>query len=100
MAEVGQWWVVVCSGFGWSVMWLRPRHLCGSGVYRKQAQLVIKNGQSTRLNEMNWVPGLNGKKPELRTEVDGSLFWVKDLILAGGVNWDTTLVRALNPSYF
>ncbi|GER26378.1 P-loop nucleoside triphosphate hydrolasessuperfamily protein with CH (Calponin Homology) domain [Striga asiatica] len=34
MAEVGQWWVVVCSGFGWSVMWLRPRHLCGSGVYR------------------------------------------------------------------
>ncbi|GER43977.1 protein ycf2 [Striga asiatica] len=61
----------------------------------QHVKLVIKNGQSTRLNEMNWVPGLNGKKPELRTEVDGSLFWVKDLILAGGVNWDTTLVRAL-----
>ncbi|GER45895.1 RING/U-box superfamily protein [Striga asiatica] len=34
-------------------------------------------------------------KPELRTEIDGSLFWVKDLLLVGGVQWDTNLIRAL-----
>ncbi|GER41360.1 cyclic nucleotide gated channel 5 [Striga asiatica] len=50
------------------------------GLVGKQVNLVIRNGQSTRLNEVNWVPGLSGKKPELRTEVDGRLFWVKDLM--------------------
>ncbi|GER42644.1 glyoxalase 2-5 [Striga asiatica] len=69
--------------------WHKPVHRNSEKV-----NLVIRNGQSTRLNEVNWVPGLSGKKPELRTEVDGRLFWVKDLMLAATrIAWQFRIIR-------
>ncbi|GER32065.1 RNA-directed DNA polymerase (reversetranscriptase)-related family protein [Striga asiatica] len=64
-------------------------------VLSDQVNIVIKNGAKTKLNDCNWVPGLQKGSPNLRADVDGSLFLVKDLLLAGGVLWDSSLVRAL-----
>ncbi|GER35265.1 envelope glycoprotein [Striga asiatica] len=44
--------------------------------------VIIKNGVSTKLNDYNWVPRVKEDKPELRTQIDGHLFWVKDLLIA------------------
>ncbi|GER47993.1 Arf-GAP with GTPase, partial [Striga asiatica] len=61
----------------------------------KHVGVIIRNGQSTRLNDPNGVPGLSRTTPELKVGIDGNLFRVKDLLMAGGVQWDGTLVRAL-----
>ncbi|GER55622.1 ribonuclease H-like superfamily protein [Striga asiatica] len=74
--------------------WHKPIHR-NSEKAISQMSIVIRNGHNTKLNEANWVPGLHCRKPQLRVEVDGNLFCVKDLLLAGGVKWDKTLVRVL-----
>ncbi|GER28978.1 hypothetical protein STAS_04812 [Striga asiatica] len=61
----------------------------------KQFQITVRNGAKTKISECNWVPGLNGGSPTLKAEINGSLFWVKDLLIAGGLHWDSTLIKAL-----
>ncbi|GER41937.1 serine hydroxymethyltransferase 1 [Striga asiatica] len=56
----------------------------------------IKNGVVSKLNDQNWVSGLVGGKPEFRIYIDDHLFWVKDLLIAGGCNWDTNLYKLFN----
>ncbi|GER41558.1 peptide chain release factor 1, partial [Striga asiatica] len=48
----------------------------------KFVKITIRNGQSTRLSEPNWVQGLKGVKPVLRVGIDGNIFRVKDLLMA------------------
>ncbi|GER37384.1 tryptophan--tRNA ligase, partial [Striga asiatica] len=70
--------------------WHKPQHRNSERII---STTNAKNGQTTRINEVNWVPGVSCRKPELRVEVEGNLFWVKDLLSAGGMQWDHTLVR-------
>ncbi|GER32750.1 RNA-directed DNA polymerase (reversetranscriptase)-related family protein [Striga asiatica] len=64
-------------------------------ILQKQFQITVRNGAKTKISECNWVPGLNGGSPTLKAEINGSLFWVKDLLIAGGLHWDSTLIKAL-----
>ncbi|GER29383.1 ATP-dependent Clp protease ATP-binding subunit ClpX [Striga asiatica] len=68
--------------------WHKPQHRNSERII---SATTAKNGQTTRINEVNWVPGVSCRKPELRVEVEGNLFWVKDLLSAGGMQWDHTL---------
>ncbi|CAA0811633.1 Ribonuclease H-like superfamily protein [Striga hermonthica] len=88
-----------CSIFEWQntggASWLWSSWASFLPVLQKFTRITIRDGQSTRLNDSNWVSGHHSVKPELRVGVDGNLFKVKVLLLAGGVQWDSTLVRAL-----
>ncbi|GER39262.1 RNA-directed DNA polymerase (reversetranscriptase)-related family protein [Striga asiatica] len=61
---------------------------------QSQMSILIRNGAFTKLSDYNWIPGLMKKKPELKLQIDGYMFWVKDLLCAGGSSWDVNLVQA------
>ncbi|CAA0836867.1 Unknown protein [Striga hermonthica] len=62
---------------------------------RNKVNITIQNGEKTKINDCNWVPGLLKGTPSLRADIDGNLFAVKDLLIAGGALWDSTLVKAI-----
>ncbi|GER40472.1 protein argonaute 1D [Striga asiatica] len=66
----------------------------GTGVL-VVVHITVRNGESTKINDCNWVPRLNGGSSVLRTDINGRLFLVKDLLIAGGVHWDTNIINAL-----
>ncbi|GER31074.1 RNA-directed DNA polymerase-like protein [Striga asiatica] len=64
-------------------------------VLKIQVNIIIRNGANTSISECFWVLGLNGSAPKLTANINGSTFWVKDLLIAGGVQWDPILIRAI-----
>ncbi|GER49920.1 hydroxyacylglutathione hydrolase [Striga asiatica] len=62
---------------------------------RNYLSIIIRNGANTKINNYNWVLGIQGGKPQLRVQIDGHLFCVKDLLVAGGCGWDEAIVKTL-----
>ncbi|GER56506.1 tRNA (mo5U34)-methyltransferase [Striga asiatica] len=61
--------------------WHKPIHRNSE----KAIAVLTAKLESTKISETNWILGIICRKPSLRVAVDGHLFWVKDLLLAGGV---------------
>ncbi|CAA0828925.1 Ribonuclease H-like superfamily protein [Striga hermonthica] len=64
-------------------------------VLKDHLNILIRNGADVKISDHKWVPGIIGGKPSLRVQIDGQMFLVQDLILAGGCGWDENLVKAL-----
>ncbi|GER45781.1 DNA polymerase III subunit epsilon [Striga asiatica] len=60
-----------------------------------ELHIIIRNGADTKLSDYGWVPGLAGRKPALRINIDNNQLWVKDLLIAGGCHWDSNLFRSI-----
>ncbi|GER37270.1 ACT domain repeat 3 [Striga asiatica] len=64
-------------------------------ILRDGVELVVRDGEGTRIADLNWVPGIKGRSPAIRIQVDGAAFRVKDLLGIGGYHWDVNLVKAM-----
>ncbi|GER28428.1 FeS assembly protein SufD [Striga asiatica] len=63
----------------------------GSLMFQNHLSILIKNGVNTKLNDHNWIPELQDGIPKLRVQIEGHNFCVKDLLMAGGCEWDETI---------
>ncbi|GER46920.1 WD repeat-containing protein 5B, partial [Striga asiatica] len=48
-------------------------------------------GEQEWLTDHNWIPGIPDGKPKLRVQIEGHTFCVKDLLAAGGCEWDEVI---------
>ncbi|GER35848.1 general transcription factor 2-related zincfinger protein [Striga asiatica] len=56
-------------------------------------RIEIRNGVTTRISYLNWVPGICKPAPTLIPLARGHLTWVKDLMQSNGAQWNDWLIK-------
>ncbi|GER32603.1 ATPase synthesis protein 25, partial [Striga asiatica] len=54
-------------------------------------QIDVEGSSMFQLSDHKWLPGVAGGKPSLKVSINEQMFWVKDLLIAGGCRWDVNL---------